>query len=110
MIEDSTCEQLGKKGSACIAVFKLREPLQIVKGLASKIPGMSRRLKGGHAPSASYGYDVWMKHLWHLWKNGLRKVPETVVELGPGQSLGVGLAALLSGASGYYGLDSGAHM
>jgi hypothetical protein len=87
-------------------MFKLREPLQIVKGLASRIPGMSRSLNGGNAPSAPYGYDVWMKHLWHLWKNGLRKVPETVVELGPGQSLGVGLPALLSGANAYYGLDS----
>jgi hypothetical protein len=87
-------------------MFKLREPFQIAKGLASRIPGISRSLKGGNAPSASYGYDVWMKHLWHLWKNGLRKVPETIVELGPGQSLGVGLGALLSGANTYYGLDS----
>ena len=67
---------------------------------------MAKSPKGGEAPSASYGYDVWMKHLWHLWKNGLQKMPETVVELGPGQSLSVGLAALLSGANAYYGLDS----
>ena len=58
---------------------------------------MGRSPKGGKAPSASYSYDVSMKHLWSLWKNGVRKLPETVVELGPGQSLGVGLAALLFG-------------
>ena len=88
-----------------MSLLKLKEPVQIVKGLASRIPGMASSPKGGDAPSASYSYDVWMKHLWHLWKNGLQKMPETVVELGPGQSLGVGLAALLSGADAYYGLD-----
>jgi hypothetical protein len=86
-------------------MLKLREPLQIAKGLASRIPLMAKSSKGGEPPSASYCYDVWMKHLWHLWKNGMRKMPETVVELGPGQSLGVGLAAILSGADAYYGLD-----
>src|SRR5260370_9951425 len=85
-------------------MLKMREPVQIAKGLASKIPGVRSSPKGGDAPSASYSYDVWMKHLWHLSKNGLQKVPETVVELGPGQSLAVGLAALLSGANAYYGL------
>ena len=87
-------------------MLKLREPLQIAKGLASRIPLMAKSSKGGEPPSASYCYDVWMKHLWHLWKNGMRKMPETVVELGPGQSLGVGLAAILSGADAYYALDS----
>lgn len=86
-------------------MLKLREPLQIAKGLASRVPGVHRSPKGGDAPSATYSYDVWMKHLWHLGKNGLQKMPETVVELGPGRSLGVGLAALLSGASAFYGLD-----
>jgi SAM-dependent methyltransferase len=87
-------------------MLSLREQLQIAKGFASRIPGIRKSPKGGQAPSAPYSYDIWMKHLWHLWENGLRKMPETVVELGPGQSLGVGLAALLSGANAYYGLDS----
>jgi SAM-dependent methyltransferase len=89
-----------------MAILMPREPLQIVRGLASRVPRMRKKPKGGEAPSASYSYDVWMKHLWHLWKNGVTKVPETVVELGPGRSIGVGLAALLSGANTYYGLDS----
>ena len=37
--------------------------------------------------------------------NGLSTDPTTVAELGPGDSLGIGLAALLSGASSYYALD-----
>jgi SAM-dependent methyltransferase len=40
-----------------------------------------------------------------LTETGLSEPPEVVGELGPGDSLGVGLAALLSGASRYYALD-----
>ena len=39
-------------------------------------------------------------------KNGiLNGVPAIIAELGPGNSLGVGLAGLISGAEKYYGLD-----
>jgi hypothetical protein len=38
-------------------------------------------------------------------ENGITKLSKTVIELGPGQSIGVGLAALLSGANNYFGLD-----
>ena len=33
-------------------------------------------------------------------------IPNSVAELGPGDSLGIGLAALLCGANNYYGLDA----
>jgi hypothetical protein len=36
---------------------------------------------------------------------GVTKVPDTIAEIGPGKSLGVGMAALLSGANQYYALD-----
>lgn len=39
----------------------------------------------------------------------VQKVPETVVELGPGDSFGVGLAALLSGTKKYYAIDVTPH-
>jgi hypothetical protein len=38
-------------------------------------------------------------------RNGLNTSPKTVAELGPGDSLGIGLAALLSGCDQYYALD-----
>lgn len=39
------------------------------------------------------------------YRSGLSTTPGTVAELGPGDSLGIGLAALLSGANTYYALD-----
>jgi len=52
---------------------------------------------------------VWMKHLTLLHAHGLPAIPQTMAELGPGESLGVGLCALLSGSSHYVGLDVLAH-
>jgi len=46
-----------------------------------------------------------MRHLVMLYKNGLSTRPEIVAELGPGDSLGIGLCALLSGAEAYCALD-----
>jgi len=41
------------------------------------------------------------------YQNGLcTRPPSRVAELGPGDSIGIGLAALLSGANHYYGLDA----
>jgi SAM-dependent methyltransferase len=38
-------------------------------------------------------------------KNGLSMHPDVVAELGPGDSIGTGLSALISGANKYYALD-----
>ncbi|MDH3347541.1 MAG: class I SAM-dependent methyltransferase [Desulfobulbaceae bacterium] len=38
-------------------------------------------------------------------KYGMQQVPSVVAELGPGDSLGIGLSALLSGAQKYYAFD-----
>jgi len=55
--------------------------------------------------SARYGYAVWMRHVVCARDFGLTGIPEVVAELGPGNALGVGIAALLCGASRYYALD-----
>ena len=54
---------------------------------------------------AEYYYGVWLKHLLMAHERGMKAVPATVAELGPGSTVGVGLAALLSGARRYIGLD-----
>ena len=84
------------------------EILPIVKGLATFIPGTRRFqiLRGkGRTESAKYCYYVWIKHLTLLWHNGVREIPSSIGEVGPGGSLGVGLAAMLSGVNHYYALD-----
>lgn len=78
-------------------------------GAATFVPGVTSLLtrKGtGSAASATYCYEVWLKHLTLLWANGMRRIPYTLAELGPGDSLGVGLAAMLCGVDRYYGLDA----
>jgi hypothetical protein len=80
----------------------------ILKGLLTYIPAireiLPKRGTGG-TNLASYCYDVWLRHLTLLWENGLRSMPATIAELGPGDSIGVGLAAILSGVNHYYALD-----
>lgn len=81
---------------------------QAVKGLSTFIPGIqgvSPEGRGGSTKSAYYCYAVWLKHLTLLWENGMRSIPNTLAELGPGDSLGVGLSAMLCGVNNYYSLD-----
>ncbi|MCW5200278.1 methyltransferase domain-containing protein [Desulfobulbus sp. F4] len=59
----------------------------------------------GGTNSAAYCYSVWLRHAVTAWQAGLTAVPQTVAELGPGDSLGIGLTALLFGATRYYAFD-----
>jgi hypothetical protein len=79
----------------------------IVKGIATWIPGAQRFIKAatGGTDSARYCYSVWLRHLVMASGNGLSVDPKVVAELGPGDSLGIGLAALLTGADEYYAFD-----
>lgn len=78
-----------------------------IKGIASCIPGIGlmRRHEGGGANYARYCYSVWLRHLKMVHAHGLPTVPGVVAELGPGDSLGIGIAALLSGAKTYHAFD-----
>lgn len=60
----------------------------------------------GGTGSSRYCYAVWLRQITQA---ELHAVPESVGELGPGDSIGTGLAALISGASRYLALDAVAH-
>jgi SAM-dependent methyltransferase len=82
----------------------------LAMGLITRVPGvnraLSRRIRTKDAKKdARYHYAVWLRHLVMARRNGLQAIPRTVAELGPGTTLGTGLAALLSGADKYYALD-----
>lgn len=80
---------------------------QLVYGIATFIPGVTQLpTKGtGGTVSARYCYSVWLRHLVEAEKNGLNTRPNVIAELGPGDSLGIGLAALISGSEKYFAFD-----
>ncbi len=81
----------------------------IMKGILTQVPALNRlrqkRAATSGTDSARYCYSVWLRHLTVLSSHGFSVHHATVGELGPGDSIGIGLAALLSGASSYVGLD-----
>ena len=82
----------------------------VAKGQLYRVPGcsaligLSRPFRRRRA-SARYCYSVWLRHLVAARENGLAPTLRVVVELGPGDSLGAGIAALLSGAERYVAVD-----
>ncbi len=80
----------------------------LLGGLKSYVPGVDFRGSGG-STSARYCYAVWLRHLALLSRHGFDAAGARVVELGPGDSVGVSLAALLSGAAAATALDAAAH-
>jgi SAM-dependent methyltransferase len=77
----------------------------ILRGLKSYLPISSVPASTGGTISARYCYAVWLRHQVLLAENGLNPHPQVIAELGPGDSLGIGLAGLLSGAQRYIALD-----
>ncbi len=79
----------------------------LLYGIATFVPGlMHLRAKGtGGTDSARYCYSVWLRYLVMAEQNRLNTNPKTVAELGPGDSIGIGLAALISGCDKYLAFD-----
>jgi hypothetical protein len=78
----------------------------VLGGLKSYFPFLPTNYKGtGGTTNTSYCHSVWLRHLTLLHRAGLDTKPHTMVEIGPGDSIGMGLAALLSGVERYLALD-----
>jgi hypothetical protein len=80
------------------------------RGLASYILPKSifTRPGSGGSFSSKYCYSVWLRHLHYLISNKLIvnvSDLKNIAEIGPGDSLGIGIAALFTGATNYYGFD-----
>ena len=80
---------------------------QLIHGIITFVPGMGQfRSKGTEGTnSARYCYSVWLRHLVMAKINDQNPYPKVVAELGPGDSLGIGIAALISGCEKYYAFD-----
>lgn len=63
----------------------------------------------GGTVSARYCYSVFMRHRVIAAQYGMTQPPSTVVELGPGDSLGIGLMAILTGSQHYIAIDAVRH-
>ena len=77
----------------------------ILRGLKTYFVREADRPGTGGTNSARYCYAVWLRHRILARNAGAPARARVVAELGPGDSLGIGLCALLSGAERYVGLD-----
>jgi hypothetical protein len=84
---------------------------QLAYGVLSYLPIPADWLtpRTGGTDSAEYCYCVWLRQLAFAAEFGMTSFPRVVAELGPGDSIGVGMAALISGADRYYAFDAVAH-
>lgn len=84
---------------------------QLAYGLLSYVPFAPASLyRGtGGTVSAEYCYGIWLRHMVMARHAGMHRFPSAVAELGPGDSIGTGLAALLCGVQRYVALDALAH-
>lgn len=80
---------------------------RLATGIATYLPGGLRLAdaRTGGTGSARYCYTTWLRHLCKAGDRGVAPVPESLAELGPGDSLGLGLAAILCGTRAYLGFD-----
>lgn len=78
----------------------------IAKGLTTfVVPPRWLNRSEGRTLSARYCYSVFLRHLVRLHDAGADTEPKTIAEIGPGASIGTGLAGLIAGADRYHGFD-----
>ena len=89
----------------------LRKYKYILLGLLTHVPGLHAALHRGTGGtnSARYCYSVWLRHMAIAAQNSTMPPHGTLAEIGPGDSLGIGVSALLCGFERYYAFDHVAH-
>jgi hypothetical protein len=107
------CGQESRENSMISAKRFLFNAATFIPGVAS-LPPVQRVFKrhsiGTHGTNeARYCYSVWLRHLLSAAANGLDTDPKAVAELGPGDSIGIGIASVLTGVERYYAFDVVAH-
>nr|MDO8081413.1 methyltransferase domain-containing protein [Candidatus Freyarchaeota archaeon] len=89
--------------------MNFKKYIALSRGIATYIPGLHAHMTQIFGTifgrSARYCYSRWLRHLTMAHKNGFPNKPNVIAELGPGDSLGVGFAALLSGSNKFYAFD-----
>src|SRR5215468_386190 len=95
------------EGAPMIQMWKLPH---ILKGILTHVPPLNalrlRRASTGGTNSPQYCYEIWHRNSKMLREMGFNPAGVTMVELGPGDTIGVGLTALLYGVRLYTGLDA----
>ena len=79
----------------------------LVEGLITFLPKCANLLtsKTTGTDSAKYCYAVWLRHEVKTRPHRSGDLINTIVELGPGDSLGIGLASLIASAKKYIAID-----
>jgi hypothetical protein len=79
----------------------------LLKGIATFVPGLYDPKRGatGGSVTARYCYSVWLRHLRTIHAACGPVEIRRAAELGPGDSIGIGLAAILTGVDHLESLD-----
>lgn len=63
------------------------------------------RRRSGRGSRAEFCYNVFLRHLAHVRAQGCERLISVIGEIGPGTSIGLGLAGLIFGAERYVAFD-----
>lgn len=82
----------------------------LAKGIGSfALSALRSTHQNSGSASAEHCYNLFMRHLGGIAPHIGGRMPRTLVEIGPGSSLGTGFAALLCGVGRYVALDLQEH-
>lgn len=90
--------------------MSIRNLIQLLFGIFTFLPGIYYLRKmstgSGGSFSSNYCYAVWFRHISKIYEKTGKFNFNTVAEIGPGDSLGLGILALILGSKKYYAFDT----